>query len=337
MNDPVIVAATPKGYELARGIRRHLGRGALVDAASDPAAPIQRAYRRGQPLVCVLPMPVIVRALGPMLTWESAEPPVVAVDEQAKSVVSVLGHADPLASEVASALETTAVLSKSAPVLPTPAVDLIGRKWAWKLENAENLDRVAATVARCEPVAVYQDAGPRDWWKPFGPWPHHFERVDTWPDSPRWQALLVISDRILPPPPPALNQHTVTYRPQTLTLGICCSPDARESDLYETVCEFFVARQLSLASLAALAAPVEFKGHVCLEELAERLEVPFLTYAEDKLQLATAWSESGRDPGGETIGPSGQAALLAAGARQLIGSETQMSGVALAVARRATG
>jgi hypothetical protein len=73
----------------------------------------------------------------------------------------------------------------------------MGRVRGWKIETGEHLTAVAAAVVRGEPVGVWQDAGRREWWAPFGAWPDSFTRLDAWPPTGRWTALLVISDRAL--------------------------------------------------------------------------------------------------------------------------------------------
>lgn len=209
--------------------------------------------------------------------------------------------------------------------LPTPAVDQIGRRWGWKLERSENHDRVAAAVTGGLPVAVYQDAGRRDWWQPFGSWPHHFERIAAWPGQARWRAVLVISDRLLSALPAELAEHTVVYRPPTLALGVGGGPLSCH-ELEGCVAKLFTAHRLCEASLTALAAGVANKHSAGFAEFADGREIPFLTYAADKLALVSA---PGRADACEA------AAMLAAGVRELIVPRTLVGGATLAVARRA--
>src|SRR5262245_26897676 len=147
---------------------------------------------------------IVVRTLGPLTRDKHAEPPVVVVDEAGRFAVSVLGGhgggANRLAEEVAAALGATPVVTTASDALGLPSADLIGQPFGWRIEDRRHLTAAAAAVVRGDPVGVYQDAGRRDWWQPFGPWPDHFRRLESWPPAEPWAALLVISDRLLPLP-----------------------------------------------------------------------------------------------------------------------------------------
>src|SRR5437764_460673 len=86
------------------------------------------------------------------------------------STTSRGGHeagANALAEEVAAALGATAVITTASEALGLPPLDLIGRRWGWKVEEGSRLTEVAAAAVRGEPIAFYQDAGRTDWWQEF--------------------------------------------------------------------------------------------------------------------------------------------------------------------------
>jgi cobalt-precorrin 5A hydrolase len=337
MTDVAILAASPRGVDLGRRLRQTLGTGSVIDATGAAAELLRKTWRRGRPMVCIMPLESVVRALGPLLRDQAAEPAVVVVDEAGKFVVSVLGDqpgdGNQLARQIASALGAIPVITATDTGLQTPAVDLIGRKWAWRIEDSANLARVAAAVAHGQPVGVYQDAGRPDWWQPFGVWPHHFERLTTWPTEARWQALLGISDRQLPPLPPELQDRVLIYRPPTLTVGVACRRGVAQAEIEACIAELFTRHQLSLASITALASTARRKNEDGLIDYAEDRQIPFLTYAADRLALVNPNPDQ-KDSRFRLARVCEPAAMLAAGVRELVVPKTVFRRVTLAVARR---
>jgi cobalt-precorrin 5A hydrolase len=220
-------------------------------------------------------------------------------------------------------------------MVPVFDVALLGRRWGWKVERRENLPGVAAAIRAGGSVAVYQDAGRRDWLPPAGADAPRFTLLADWPTEARWSALIVVSDRSLPALPAGLDERTVVFRPPTLTLGVGCPPATALDELEAVVAELFDRFRLSAASLTALAAGILSREDEALVAFAEDRRIPFLTYAPDKLALVRP-----RPPAGQALPPLSPAdvcepaAMLAACVRELVVPKTMIRGVALAVARR---
>jgi cobalt-precorrin 5A hydrolase len=296
-------------------------------------------WERYDAIVAIMALGIVVRLVGPLARDKRTDPAVVVVDDTARFAVSVLGGhgagANHLALAVAEVLGATPVLTTASDAHGLPAVDQIGREHGWQLERAENLTRVAAAVVRGQTVAVWQDAGPDDWWRPFGPWPAHFVRLDCWDDLPKIQpqALLAISDRILPPGWP--EDHTLVYRPPTLVAGIGCRRGTSLATIEHWFVQVFTEEGLAPASLAAVATVSLKAGEPGLVAFARAHAVPLLTFPPEALA---------GQPGIETpservrakIGISAvaePAALRASGAARLLVPKRIGPGVTLAVAR----
>jgi cobalt-precorrin 5A hydrolase len=187
MPDPLFVALTPRGLELARRLAEGLGRGEVLLPEGALRQTLERCFVSGRPLVCVMALGIVVRILGPLTRDKTTEPAVLVVDEAGRFVIPVLGGhaagANGLAEALARVIGATPVLTTASDALGLPAVDLIGRDWGWKVEGGEHLTAVSAAVVRGEPVAVWQDAGRRDWWALFGAWPDSFVRLEAWPPA----------------------------------------------------------------------------------------------------------------------------------------------------------
>jgi cobalt-precorrin 5A hydrolase len=333
--EPAIVALTPRGAELGRQLAEALSRGEVVLAAGKLRPCLTELFLAGRPLVCVMALGIVVRVLGPVVRDKATDPPVVVVDEAGRFAVSVVGGhgagANALAEEAARALGATAVITTASEALGLPAVDLIGRALGWKMERDAARTTVAAIVVRGETVAVYQDAGAADWWREFGDWPATFQRVGQWPQG-GWPAALVISDRQVS----ASDVPTVTYRPPTLVLGVGCRRGASCEEIEELFERVFRDRGLAALSLRTVATASLKADEPGLIEFAARHAVPLQCFTLAELAAVTPLptpSERVRAKIG-IAGVAEPAALLAAGASELVVPKQRGRRVTLAVARK---
>jgi cobalamin biosynthesis protein CbiG len=300
---------------------------------------MEELFRARRPLVCIMALGIVVRLVGPLAEDKECDPPVVVVDEAGRFAISVLGGhsrgANDLANQVATALHATAVITTASEALGLPAIDLIGRDWGWKIENREHLTSVAAAVVRGEPIAVYQEAGSRDWWQTFGAWPQNFQTVKGWPQG-SWAGALVISDTTVAR---ADICPTVIYRPPTLVLGVGCRrgvPAAEIEALFQHVCQTNGFSPLSLRMVATASLKANEPG---LIEFANNYGVPLRHFSLEELadvsDLPTP-SEIVR----AKIGISGvaePAAMLGAGTRSLAMPKYRGERITMALARRDCG
>jgi cobalt-precorrin 5A hydrolase len=292
-------------------------------------------------IVGVMALGALVRLVGPLAVDKRRDPAVVAVDDAGRFAVSVLGGhgagANDLARFVASVLGATPVITTASEVRGVPAVDLVGRELGWAIERAENLTRVAAAVVRGGRVAVYQDAGERGWWRPFGPWPAHFVRADGLDQIAALDpaAALVISDRVVPDG--ALpDDRMLVYRPPTLLAGVGCKRGTTREAIDAWAESVFAAHGLSPLSLAAVATV-----HLKLDEpgllgFAAARGVPLVSFPPEQLagQLGVERpSERVRGKVG-LAAVAEPAALRAARAERLLVPKQVGPGVTVAVARK---
>jgi cobalt-precorrin 5A hydrolase len=287
-------------------------------------------------MVCIMALGIVVRVLGPLALNKETNPAVVVVDEAGQFAISVLGGhaggANELARQVAKAIGAMPVITTASDALDLPTVDLIGHEWGWKIEGQENLTKVAAAIVRGEPVGVYQTAGREDWWTVFGDWPPTFQRLES-PTEGSWAAVLVISDRSLAG---NLPYPTVIFRPPSLVLGVGCRrgvPCLEIETLFEYLCRTREFSPLSLGVVATASLKAEEPG---LVEFAARQGVPLVSFSIVELgrvaDLPTP-SEKVRAKLG-IAGVAEPAALLAAGAKELLLPKCRGGRVTMALARR---
>lgn len=338
MNDPVIVALTPNGLALARRLVAALGQGEAVSAKGSARQVLQDCFQAGRPLICVMALGIVVRILGPLATDKLTDSAVVVVDEAGRFAISVLGGhaagANALAERVAKAIGAEPVITTASDVLGLPAVDLIGQDWGWKIEGKEDLTTLAAAVVKGERVGVWQDAGRRDWWKPFGEWPSTFEELDGLPHATDWtMPVLAISDRAFPV---AAETRMVIYRPPTLVLGVGCRrgvPAAEIDAMFQQVCRTEGFSPLSLGVVATANLKADEPG---LQKFAAQHGVPLRSFSLEELARVAPLptpSETVRSKIG-ILGVAEPAAMLAAGTATLLVPKQCGRRVTMALARR---
>ncbi len=308
---------------------------------SGPLRPLVPAIWAGsEAIVAAMALGIVVRLVGPLASDKRLDPAVVAVDEAGRFAVSVLGGhgagANELAEAVASAIGAQAIVTTASDAGGLPAVDRVGREDGWIIERAENLTRVAASVVRRRPVAVWQEAGRADWWRRFGPWPDHFHRVDS-PEALAAlgpEAALVISDRTEPEGLP--EGRTLIYRPPTLVAGIGCKRGTSREAIDRWVDAVMAEHRFARISLAAVATVILKIDEPGLLAFARLRGLPLVAFPA--VQLAD-------HPGIETpservrskVGIPAVAepsALRAAGASRLLLPKQKGPGLTLALARR---
>jgi cobalt-precorrin 5A hydrolase len=291
-------------------------------------------------IVAVMAVGIVVRLAGPLASDKRRDPAVVAVDDAGRFAVSVLGGhgagANELALWVAEVLGALPVITTASEAQRLPAVDQIGRDLGWTIERAENLTRVAAAVVRRRTVAVWQDAGSPDWWRPFGPWPAHFVRIRAWSDlaAAGASALLVISDRAEPDDLPA--ETTVVYRPPTLVAGIGCRRGTEAGTIADWTDSVLAAHGLARGSLAVVATVSLKIDEPGLLAFAASRGVPLVAFPPAQL-AGQAGVETPSEQVRAKIGIAAvaePAALRASGAARLLVAKQKGPGLTLAVARR---
>jgi cobalt-precorrin 5A hydrolase len=296
-------------------------------------------WKEYEAIVAVMALGIVVRLAGPLASDKRRDPAVVAVDDAGRYAISVLGGhgagANELAGFVAEVLGAQAIITTASDLRALPAVDRIGQGLGWKIERAENLTHVAAAVVRGEPVAIWQDAGSPDWWRPFGPWPAHFLRLRDWSEAIRASALIVISDRVEPDDLP--RDRTIVYRPPTLVAGIGCRRGVPVETLDAWVTSVFSEHRLASRSLAALATVTLKADEPGLLALADARGIPLVAFSPEDL-AGQPGIERPSERVRALIGISAvaePAALRASGAARLLVPKQKGPGVTLALARRA--
>ena len=293
-----IVAITRHGIEIARKIKQRLpevqiyvpakhndGGNDVLWFTEQSTQLVGKLFKSYDALICIFSLGAVIRMLAPHLVDKKSDPAVLVIDDRANNVISALsghlGGANALARLVASFLGAQPVITTAADVNETIAVDLVGREFNWAIENFENVTKVSAFMVNEEKIAIYQDAGERNWW--HAPLPGNVTVVDSIDKikSQEFKAGLMISDRLV------LDQSvidkSVIYRPKSLVVGIGLHWDTSKETIESGIDTVLKENGLSFQSIRNIASinrKAKVKG---LEEFSTHFNIPVEIYEKDKL------------------------------------------------------
>jgi cobalt-precorrin 5A hydrolase len=293
-----VVAITKHGIEIARRIKqkmpeveifvpaKHSDGGTDVNWFSEQSTQLLGSlFKTHDALICVFSLGAVIRIIAPHLVNKKSDPAVIVIDDMANHVISALsghlGGANALARLIASLLGAQPVITTAADVNETIAVDLVGREFGWTLENFENVTKTSAFMVNEEKIAIYQDAGEKNWW--HAQLPKNVTIVDRIDHvkSPEFRAGLVISDRTISDP--EIVSKSVVYRPKSLVVGIGLhwdtSKDVIESGIKTVFSEKGLAFQ-SIRNISSINREAKVKG---LEEFSKQYGISVEIYDKDTL------------------------------------------------------
>ena len=227
----VVIALTSKGMSLARRIQaEHPGtevhgiksRTTGADVSFEKAAEhLRDLFAAGHPIVGICAAAILIRTLAPHLSNKHHEPPVLAIDEQATTVVPLLGGhhgANELARRLAATLSATPAITTAGDVSLGLALD--SPPDGWHLANPDAVKSITADLLAGQAVSVDDALNFID-----------TSRLNTQPDAPiRLSASLCDAS-------PKSGQ--LIYHPKKLIVGVGtdrgCPPD-QLIDLIEHAC-----------------------------------------------------------------------------------------------------
>jgi len=295
-----IVAITKHGIEIARRIKQKIPEVEIYVPAkhSDGGTDINwfsvqstqlvgDLFKTYDAMICIFSLGAVIRLIAPHLVDKKSDPAVIVIDDKANHVISTLsghlGGANTLARLVASVLGAQPVITTAADVNETIAVDLVGREFGWTIENFEKVTKTSAFMVNEEKIAIYQDAGERNWW--HAPLPKNVAVVDIIEQvkSPEFKAGLVISDRTISDL--EITNKSVIYRPKSLVVGIGLHWDTGKNVIESGITTVFKEKELSFKSIRNISSinrEAKVKG---LEEFSKQYGIPVEIY--DKEELAT--------------------------------------------------
>ncbi len=262
-----ILALTAAGAELGRRIQTHVAGATLhgltgrvhdADAMFEDAAErLRDLFRARQPIIGICAAGILIRALAPALGSKTDDAPVIAISEDGRIIVPLLGGhrgANALARMLAQALDGTAAITTAGDV--ALGVSLDEPPPGWRIANPAALKATAAALLAKEPMALHIDAGDAKW----------LRGIDFQEDGAR---SIVVTHQVRDG-----DAHSLVYHPPVLALGVGCERGVAAEDLETLARETLAAHGLSPQAVAAVVSLDIKADEVAVHALAKWLGVP---------------------------------------------------------------
>ncbi len=305
MSETVLVAILPSALPLAERLAAPLG--ARVDLRgrdfTDTGAHLRALFLAGHAIVGIASTGILIRCLAPLLSDKRAEPPVLALSEDGRAVIPLLGGhrgANDLARRIATLLEgadaaiTTTGDARLGVALDEPPA-------GWMLENPEDAKPAMAALLG---GALAQLSGQAEWLKPLAA--QMGDRL-TGSDAADTDAPVVLSvDGCAP----------LIWRRRRLMLGLGAARGCPVDEMQALVMRCLTDNGYAPGDVAAVHSVDLKSDEAAIHAVADFLNVPARFHAVDALEAQTPRLANPSDVVFAEIGCHGVAegaALLAAG------------------------
>lgn len=236
-----------QGLDTARAAQATVGVGARLHgwrnrvAAEDMVAfddvgdHLRQLFENGTAIVGVCAAGILIRALAPVVGDKPTEPPVVALSDDGRQAVPLLGGhhgANDLARQLAESLGGNAAVTTASDTVLGVALD--SPPDGWWIENPADVKGVTADVLAGEPAEVVVEAGDGEWLAPL-----------AGGDGPR----IVVTDRA-----DADTASALVLRPPSLAVGVGCERDTDPAEVIDLVQRTLAGANLTSDSVAAVVS-----------------------------------------------------------------------------------
>jgi cobalt-precorrin 5A hydrolase / cobalt-factor III methyltransferase / precorrin-3B C17-methyltransferase len=272
-----IVALSPSAAPLAHRIRALLA-GARVhgprarpadwDEGYERALPhIARLFAARTPILGLCASGILIRAVAPLLADKRAEPPVVALSEEGRVAVPLLGAhrgGNALARYLAAALGGTAAITSAQDLFLGFALD--APPPGWRVANPERAKDIASALLGGERVSLVEEAGGADWLKRGGV---------AW--AKEAAAQVIVTDRA------KTESEALVLHPPVLALGVGCEKGCPADEIEALALSALAGEGLAPAAVAAVASIDNKLSEPGIHALAGALGVPARFFSAARL------------------------------------------------------
>ena len=216
---------------------------------------------------------IAVRSIAPYVKDKFYDPAVLVIDELGRYVIPLLsghvGGANELANYIGGALSAASIITTATDINGTFAVDVFAKKHNLFISSRKLAKDVSATLLDKKPVDIDSD-------------------IDTFdvkelkkklnPENKVCDIKVKITDRIY-------DDGVLTLIPKDLYIGVGCKKDTDACKLIDFVNEVFIKEGLDIRAVKSIGSIDIKKDEEAIKSLANKLDVPFVTFNKDELNL----------------------------------------------------
>ena len=236
---------------------------------SDFGATLRQLYQHDTPIIALCAAGIVIRTLAPLLMEKGAEPPVLAVAEDASAVVPLLGGlggVNDMARAIAASLQVAAAITTSGEL--RFGTCLLNPPSGYALGDLEAGKRFVSDLLAGESVRIEGDA----------PWLAGAQL----PENPQARLAIHVSSAEREP---AANELLIYPRNVVARVAAVVPAQAIREALHDM--------QLAWQSLACIVADDALMASPQLHEAAAELGVPLRFVSAGEQVLPVVWHESG--------------------------------------------
>ena len=244
-----------------------------------------KAFNEESALIFVGACGIAVRLCAPYIRSKQTDPPVIVIDERAQYVIPILsghlGGANALAEQIARVLSAQAVLTTATDVEKCFAADLFAKQNHLVITDMEKAKAVSAKSLSGSTITILPEDNAAQIYCKNNTSESPAVKIcpgGSHPDE-NGQADIVISRRVQ-------NCRELQLIPKEVIVGIGCKKNTPPESLRRAVRSAFAAHDLDMRAIAAISSIDLKKDETGLKELAENLNVPFLTFPAEVLKSA---------------------------------------------------
>ncbi len=302
-----LIAATANGRRRAAHLAEVWEDAHLYDGK--PREALAVAWKECEGIVLFIATGAAVRLVAPLLEDKRRDSGVVCVDDAGRFAVALCGGheggANALAERVADTLGAAPVVTTASDSLGVPALDFLGERIGFRIEEGSDLAAVGAALVSGETVRLVSE---RRW--PIGPLPENVVPSGTPTDLEELEGpSIVFSDELM-----EFSRPSVVYRPPSLVAGVGCSRGASAEEILDLLDSALREAGLSRKSVAALASIDVKSDEAGLLEAADALGVPLHFRSAGELDAIEVPNPSPVVAGAVGTPSVAEAAVLASGA-----------------------
>ena len=227
-------------------------------------------FAAGTPVIGVCASGILIRAVAPLLSDKTTEPPVLSVSDDGAVVVPLLGGhrgANRLANEIAQALDAVAAVTTAGDVALGLALD--APPPGYRLANPENAKSVMAGLLAGHPFRL---SGTYPWLTPLA----DLENVEV--GSRAQPAAPVVLEAV------GSDEVSLTFAKQEFIVGLGCARDATPDVLWEETQAALAEAGISKLAVACVAS-IDLKADErAMHYVAAQLGVPFRLFSATELE-----------------------------------------------------
>ena len=247
-------------------------------------------FKSNDGIVCLFSLGAVIRLLAPHIKDKKTDPAVIVIDDNANFVISVLsghlGGANELSNEIAEKIGSTPVITTAADVNKTIAVDLVGKKFGWKIDDDSNVTRISAFMVNKEKIGIFQNIGKKEWWKEKLPENiTFFSNIEDLKASESKGYLIITNDQI---DDESVLKNSVVYRVPDLVVGIGLHWDTSKEIILNGVNETLKKFELKQKQIARFVSIKKEKDVIGLIELGKEMNIPIEYIDREDLATITA-------------------------------------------------